>query len=92
MKQAASRRVQVQKGKTWEGTCKETDANIDCLAVCFMLVSCLTYSSTLEMEAIFYSETSAGFHETTLRYIPEDRTRMEAKIQAFLTLVLDGAK
>jgi hypothetical protein len=34
-------------------------------------VSCLTYSSALEMEAICYSETS-GCLWTTQRYIPED--------------------
>jgi hypothetical protein len=39
-----------------------------------MLVSCLTYSCTLKREAIFSSETSVDFQQTTLRYIPEDRT------------------
>jgi hypothetical protein len=62
------------------------------MAVCFLLVSCLNYSWTLEMEATFYSETSDNFHRTTRRFIPEDRTRMEAKNQAFLTLVLDESK
>jgi hypothetical protein len=41
----------------------------------FMSVSCLSYSSNMEMEPIFSSETSANLHRTTLRYIPEeDRT------------------
>jgi hypothetical protein len=31
--------------------------NADLLAVCFMLVSCLVYSSTLKMEATFLSES-----------------------------------
>jgi hypothetical protein len=39
-----------------------------------MLVSCLAYSSALKMEAIRSSETSADFHRTIRRDIPEDRT------------------
>jgi hypothetical protein len=39
-----------------------------------MLASCLAYFSTLEMEAICYSETLNDFHQTTQHYIPEDRT------------------
>jgi hypothetical protein len=38
-----------------------------------LLVSCLTYSSTLKMEEICFSETSVDFQRTTRRYIPEDR-------------------
>jgi hypothetical protein len=44
------------------------------LAACFMLVSCLTYSSTLKMDAICSSETCVEFHRTTRHYIPEGRT------------------
>jgi hypothetical protein len=40
----------------------------------FILVSCLGYSSTLEMEATCFSETSVDFEWTTRRYIPEGRT------------------
>jgi hypothetical protein len=40
----------------------------------FTLVSCSTYSSILNMEAICSSETSVDFQWTTRRYIPEDRT------------------
>jgi hypothetical protein len=43
-------------------------------AACFMLVSCLAYSSILKMEAIRSSETSIDFHRTTRHYIREDRT------------------
>jgi hypothetical protein len=43
------------------------------LASCFMLVSCLTYSSTLKIEAKCYSETSVGFQRTTRRCIQDDR-------------------
>jgi hypothetical protein len=43
------------------------------LATCFMNVSCLTYSSSLKMEAIRSSETSVEFKRATRRYIPEDR-------------------
>jgi hypothetical protein len=38
----------------------------------FMLVSCLAYSTTLEIEVALYSETSIDFERTTWRYIPED--------------------
>jgi hypothetical protein len=44
------------------------------LATCFMLVSCLAYSSILKMEATCSPETSVDFQQTTLRYIPEYRT------------------
>jgi hypothetical protein len=43
-------------------------------ATCFMLVSCLAYSSTLKMEVTCSSETLAGFQWTTQHYIPQDRT------------------
>jgi hypothetical protein len=33
-------------------------------ATCFMLVSCLAYSSTLKMEATYFSETSVDFQRT----------------------------
>jgi hypothetical protein len=39
-----------------------------------MLVSCLAYSSTLNMETTCFSETSVDFQRTIRRYIPEDRT------------------
>jgi hypothetical protein len=38
------------------------------------LGSCVTYSSTLKMEATCSSETSVNFQRTTPRYVPEDRT------------------
>jgi hypothetical protein len=44
------------------------------LATYFMLVSCLAYSSTPRMEGICYCETSAGYQQNTLHYIPEDGT------------------
>jgi hypothetical protein len=45
----------------------------DLLDTCFMLVSCLAYSSTLKMEATCSSETSVDFQRTTVRCIPEDK-------------------
>jgi hypothetical protein len=45
-----------------------------CLPPAFTLVSCSAYSSTLKMEAVYYSETSVDFQRTTRRYIPEDGT------------------
>jgi hypothetical protein len=41
------------------------------LAVCFILVSCLSYSLILMMEAIHSSKTLAYFHKTTQHFIPE---------------------
>jgi hypothetical protein len=34
----------------------------------------LTYSLTLKMELVYSAETSVGFHQTTRRYIPEEKT------------------
>jgi hypothetical protein len=50
--------------------------NTSLLATFFALVFCLTYSSTLKMEATCSSGTSVDFRQTTRRYtsIPEDRT------------------
>jgi hypothetical protein len=39
-----------------------------------MLVSCLAYSSTMNMETICSSQTSVDFQRTTTRYIPRGRT------------------
>jgi hypothetical protein len=44
------------------------------LTTCFMLVSCVAYSSTLKMEETCSSERALGFQRTTWRYIPEDKT------------------
>jgi hypothetical protein len=41
------------------------------LAAYFLLVSRSTYFSTLNVEAIRYSETSVDLHPTTRRYLPE---------------------
>jgi hypothetical protein len=44
------------------------------LATCFMLVSCLAYSSTLKMKATYSSEMSVSFQRTAWRHIPAERT------------------
>jgi hypothetical protein len=44
------------------------------LVTCFMLVSCLFYSSTLKMEATGSSVTSTDFQLIIRRFIPEDGT------------------
>jgi uncharacterized membrane protein YciS (DUF1049 family) len=44
------------------------------LAICFHAGFLLSLFFTLKMEAIFSSETSVDFHQTTRRYIPEDGT------------------
>jgi hypothetical protein len=43
-------------------------------AIFFMLLYCLAHYSILKKEAIFLSETYAGFQWLTRRYIPEHRT------------------
>jgi hypothetical protein len=45
-----------------------------CFAACFMLVSCLAYSSTLEMEATCSYEMLIDFQLTTQCYVLEDTT------------------
>jgi hypothetical protein len=45
------------------------------------LVSCLAYFLTLKMEAICSSETSVGSQWTTRRYIPEDGTIHNHRIE-----------
>jgi hypothetical protein len=41
---------------------------------CSLLVSCLTYTEILKMEAIYSSESSVNFYRTTRCHIPEDGT------------------
>jgi hypothetical protein len=41
-----------------------------------MLVSCLTDSSTLQMEVLYFSKTSVYFQQTTRRSIPEYGTEL----------------
>jgi hypothetical protein len=43
------------------------------ISACFILVSALTYSSTLRMEAIRSSETSVYIYQKIRCYISEDR-------------------
>jgi hypothetical protein len=38
----------------------------------FMLVSCLTYFSTLKIKAVFSSERPVYFCQNIWRYVPED--------------------
>jgi hypothetical protein len=42
------------------------------LSACFMLLSCLAYSSALKMEMKCSSDTSFDFHRNAQCYIPED--------------------
>jgi hypothetical protein len=44
------------------------------LAKCFMLISCLAYSSTLKRKTPGFSEMSVPFQRATRRYIPENRS------------------
>jgi hypothetical protein len=50
-----------------EGRIKQ-QALVALLADCFMLVSCLAYSQTLNMEATCSSETSVDVHRITVLY------------------------
>jgi hypothetical protein len=65
----------------WDVTpCSPSEARIKQRALvalltdCFMLLSCLAYSGTMNMEATCSSKTSVDFHQITQGYIPEDRT------------------
>jgi hypothetical protein len=51
-----------------------------------MLISCLAYSSTQNMEAIYSSETSVDFHRISRRYIPEDGTLHSNPCENFSSL------
>jgi hypothetical protein len=42
--------------------------------VCFTLVYCLASSLTLQVEAVYSSETCTEFNRTTRRYVSEDGT------------------
>lgn len=42
-----------------------------CMQLAFTLASCSVYSSTLNIEAIYSSETSINFERTIPPYIPE---------------------
>jgi hypothetical protein len=53
-------------------------------ATCFMLVSCLDYSSTLRMVATFPSEMLVKFQRITWRYILEDVTLQTTILSAVL--------
>jgi hypothetical protein len=44
------------------------------LTTCFMLIPCLTYSSTLKIEATCSSEMLVKLQRTSQRYISEGRT------------------
>jgi hypothetical protein len=44
------------------------------LATCFTLVSCLSFSLTLNVEVTCFSKILVDFQQTTQRYIPGDRT------------------
>jgi hypothetical protein len=59
-----------------------------CTWICFQLVSCSAYFSTLKMEAICSSETSLEFQRTTRRYIAKDSALYIKKIKITFDVVL----
>jgi hypothetical protein len=63
--------------------------HIACLPRVFRLVSCSAYSSTLEMEAMIFSETSVDFKETARRNIREDSIIQLFSIQ-FISVVFNA--
>jgi hypothetical protein len=65
-----------------------------CVATCFMLISCLDYSSDMKMKVTYFSETSVDIQRTTRRYTQEDRTRHNhrCEIFKFYTEVSDFSK
>jgi hypothetical protein len=42
------------------------------LVTCFLLVSCLVYSLTVKMEAVYFSEMLVNFYRNTWHHISED--------------------
>jgi hypothetical protein len=58
------------KEYTKQDTSTKQAASTALLAPCFMLDSCLGYSSMLK--AVCCPETLIDFHRTTQRYVPED--------------------
>jgi hypothetical protein len=53
----------------------------------FTQLSCFVYSSTLETETIFSSETSVDFHRTMRRYIPEGRTLLSHRCENLISSI-----
>jgi hypothetical protein len=51
------------------------DLRVVLLVVCFMLISCLAYSSILKVEATWSNEMSVEFQWITWCYIPETSFR-----------------
>jgi hypothetical protein len=72
---------------------EEDEKTINNSLTCFMLVSCLAYFSTLNMEASCSSETSVDFQLTKRRYIPENRTLHNHRcdnLKSYINLVFSG--
>jgi hypothetical protein len=88
--------ISASEGGDWVRMTKETCHRTAGLGrtlfvACFMLVTCLAFSSTLKMQAIYSSETIADLQRTTWHYIPGDwmllRHRSE-NLKTYTVLVL----
>jgi hypothetical protein len=67
--------LHLQCGKISQGRNQhEQVASRPFLATCFMLFSCLSYSSTMKEEEICFSQMLADFQRSTQCYVLEDRT------------------
>jgi hypothetical protein len=49
------------------------------------LLICLAYSSTLQMESMYSSETLVDFERSTWCYIPEDRNLSNQNCENFIS-------
>jgi hypothetical protein len=58
--------------------------NSACCLFLLLLVTCLIYSFSLKMEALYSSETSVDFHQTSWCHVPKDNT-----IQSLYSVVID---
>jgi hypothetical protein len=78
--------------------CSFNVSAVECCAVsklCFVLLSCLAYSLTLNMEVICSAETLIESQRNTRRYTPEDgnlQTIKLIKLLIFLLILFDFTK
>jgi hypothetical protein len=72
MKENKNYRI-IGRGRTWKKSSGGYE-EFHLLPTYFMLVYYVAYSSTLKIEATYFSETYVNFQRTIRCYIPDDRT------------------